>query len=223
MTPSQDFDNLRQFLDALAWRDFFLPAIAACIGSFSAFLFASFYERRKALLNELASATRAFSFVYGAYNSAHNFKKQIVLPKYEELNQLTRTSENLATLKLVGQQPAEIFLLFRQTFLTLQPIEFMSSEIVSAVSQLRYISGRPIVFVGQLAKSMMSINYAVNQHNLTIGELKHLDDAETLLAKVTGTFSNKLHVDETYRNQIDHMAASCDEALFFAHDILKIL
>jgi hypothetical protein len=206
MTPAQDFDNLRQFLEALGWKDFFLPAIAACIGSFSAFLFATFYERRRALLDELASATRAFSFVYGAYNSAHNFKMQIVLPKYEELNQLTRASENIAALNLIGQPPAAIFLQFRQTFLTLQPIEFMSSEIISAVSQLRYISGRPIVFAGQLAKSTMSINYAVNQHNLTIGELKSVDNVESLLAKVTGTFSNELHVDETFRHQIDHMS-----------------
>ena len=143
----EDLANLFKLARDHGVSEFLSSTIASLAGAFFAFKFASATEKRKSYIAETQAVNYAFSVVYSYFNSAHNTKKQLLLPKLAELESVTRELEERQVNKaIIGSISETSVINFKQTFLEMQPVEFLAGTAAKAISSLQYITGRPTIY-----------------------------------------------------------------------------
>ncbi len=219
-----DLLNLIKLAQDLEIGKLLASAIASLAGAYFAFKFAMAATTKRNYSTEVQATNYAFSVVYSYFNSAHNIKKQLLLPKVAELENVTRRLEELHSNTPANQQlPILQIVEFKNTFLEMQPVEFMIGTAVKSLSSLQYMTGRPMIFSFQLEKAAASLNNSILEHNATLLQLKELKDDQEIMFRVCGLVLKGGSVDAKYRHQIEACVHATDDLLYFSFEIMKNL
>jgi hypothetical protein len=219
MNTYQDFDVLHNLLKDWRIYELFAAAIGSAAGAWFVFKVATYAEIEKQKHRESQDLNKAFSVVFTYTNSAQNFLK-LLRPKIEELHKLT---EEVVSVNAAPPTKSSLVVVveFKESFKSIQEIEFLSGSAFASISALRSISGRPNIFAVLLEKSAKSLNMSIAAHNQKLEDLKKLERNDLVVSKLLGLVEDLGSVDEGYRHHLENMQSAANEIIFFGTDILR--
>lgn len=224
LTAREVFQTLLHLAASVPIKELLLSALGTFLGAYAAFVFAERRELRKALQAEALAVNRAFAAVYFYVNSSIVYRSTILVPKRDELHSIANlVKTHLSKTSNTFSATAPLQVDFDNTFVTLPKFHFPAIDVVTPTLALKYISGRPHLFVQELHRAVNDLETSVDIHNLLLKEIDALklnNDDKAQIFAVTGICCDNGRRDHRYRDTVEKISDNLDAIEYFGTSLL---